>query len=469
MPIIQGTNQSTIKVDKNGLTIRLPSQVFGKGWLRLLSRLLATIIGHTIIPFCQRIMSQPEAQDEAPRWIESQIDGLSWLLFLLKVPKEHELVRLWYVIDWQEINRLASPYYKNAHGGRPAWAPAQLTAILILMFLYGVPHETTAVRGIKENIVWCWFCGFTLFGPFPAHDALYEFRKRVGKECFEKILTLAVKGCMDGGLVDNKLVHFDLTPTEASAHRWSPYERAVIVTGALIRYLELVWAEQTPQEPTKDTLKTLAAEVALATLPHKGLKNVKPERVLESVEDWQQKAAKSNPIWQEASQQLVEELLNEPSPLRNHNRLSQTCFSCSFSMIEEEEQVGTISEESSTSAIAFGQKVENQIATQTEGEQASLLKTTSSMPQIPTQVCSILAQEPDVNTGPVYKVSVVEQVSQSGPQKKSLISSRCTKCQSLRWQLQVRHKKVMSKQKERITKCQWLGFQVCHKKIALLM
>ena len=107
-------------------------------------------------------MSQREARDDAPRWIESQIDGLSWLLFFFKVPKEHELVRLWYAIDWKEINRLASPYYNNAHGGRPAWSPAQLTA----MFLYGVPHETGVVRGIQENIVWCWFCGFALFGPF---------------------------------------------------------------------------------------------------------------------------------------------------------------------------------------------------------------------------------------------------------------------------------------------------------------
>ena len=237
---------------------------------------------------------------------------------MLKVPTNHELVRLWQVIDWQQINRLAAPYYHNAHGGRPAWSPSQLVAILILMFLHGIPYETTVVRLIGENIVWCWFCGFGLFGPFPTHDALYEFRKRVGVQCFQEILTLVVEACMEAGLVDNELVHFDLTSCEASAHRWSPYERAVIVTQALIRYLELVWSEQTPEESFPESLKILAAQVALETLPHKALKSVKAERVVESVGSWHEKAGDGNPIWQQASEQLAQQLAEEapelPSP-----------------------------------------------------------------------------------------------------------------------------------------------------------
>ena len=35
---IGGANHSTVSVDKSGMTIRLPSQVFGKGWLLLLAR-----------------------------------------------------------------------------------------------------------------------------------------------------------------------------------------------------------------------------------------------------------------------------------------------------------------------------------------------------------------------------------------------------------------------------------------------
>ncbi len=308
---IQGYGQSTISVKPEGIDIRLPKAVFRKGWSALLTQLLAAIGKAPVIVLRQRVMTQREPREDAPRWEASCIDVLSWLLFLLKVPTDHELVRLWPVIDWAEINRIAGTMYKNAHGGRLAWAPAQLVAMLVLMFLYGVPHETTVLARIKENIVWCWFCGFGLFGPFPAHDALYELRNRLGVAGFERILTLAVAACMEAGLISNELVHFDLTAVVASGYRWSPYERAVILTRALMRYLELVWADQRPETPLAEALGSLAAEVALEVLPHKALKDVKPERVLESVEVWEQQAKGAEPAWKTTSDAIVDALLEE--------------------------------------------------------------------------------------------------------------------------------------------------------------
>jgi transposase len=308
---IQGYGQSTISVKPGGIDIRLPKEVFRQGWSILLAQLLAAIGKSPVIVFSQRVMTQRGPEEDAPRWIPNGIDVLSWLLFLLKVPTDHELVKLWSVIDWAEINRIASPVYKNAHGGRLAWAPAQLVALLVLMFLYGVPHETTVLARLKENIVWCWFCGFGLFGPFPAHDALYELRKRLGVAGFERLLTLAVQGCIEAGLVSNALVLFDLTAVVASAYRWSPYERAVILSRALIRYLELVWTDRPPEEPLPEALRRLAAEVALEVLPHKALKDVKPERVLESVAAWEQQAEAAEPAWETTSEAIVEALVEE--------------------------------------------------------------------------------------------------------------------------------------------------------------
>jgi transposase len=308
---IQGYGQSTISVKPDGVDIRLPKEVFRKGWPALLTRLLAAIGKRPVIVFSQRVMTQREPREDAPRWKASCIDVLSWLLFLLKVPTDHELVTLWHVIDWAEINRIAGTAYKNAHGGRLAWAPAQLVAMLIVMFLYGVPHETTVLARIKENIVWCWFCGFGLFGPFPAHDALYELRNRLGVAGFERILTVAVVACIEAGLISNELVYFDLTAVVASGYRWSPYERAVILTRALMCYLELVWADQMPETPLAEALRTLAGEVALEVLPHKALKEVKPERVLESVESWEQQAKEAEPAWKTTSDAIVGALLEE--------------------------------------------------------------------------------------------------------------------------------------------------------------
>jgi hypothetical protein len=103
-------------------------------------------------------------------------------------------------------------------------------------------------------------------------------------------------------------VYFDPTAVTAAAHRWSPYERAVILTRALIRYLEMVWAEQTPEQPFPEALRELAAEVALECLPHQGIKDVKPERVAASVEQWEQKAQDSEPVWQATGETIVETL-----------------------------------------------------------------------------------------------------------------------------------------------------------------
>jgi transposase len=308
---IQGDGGSKLTVKEAGIEIWLPKKVFGAGWLALVERLLSAIGAGQVISFSQRVMTDRGAGADAPRWKESGQDVLSWVLYQLKVASHHELVRLWSVIDWAAINRIAGAAYKNAHGGRPAWAPAQLVAILILMFLYGIGYETTIIARVKENIVWGWFCGFSLFGPFPAHDALYDFRKRVGLDRFEQVLTIVVQACLEAGLIANELVHFDLTPVVASAHRWSPYERAVVLSRALLRYLDLVWAEQRPAEPFPEALRALAVEVALAVLPHQSLKKVKPERVAESLERWAEESEAAATPWQANSEEIVQAVLSE--------------------------------------------------------------------------------------------------------------------------------------------------------------
>jgi len=323
---IQGDGQSSLSVTKTGITIRLPSQVFGKGWVNVMTWLQEAIGQRRFIAFSPQVMTERNPNPDAPRWKQSCVDVLSWMIFLLKVPASHELVQLWYAIDWRAINSMAVPLYHNAYGGRPAWAPAQLIAMLVLMFLYNVAHETTLVNRVQENIVWCWFCGFGLFGPFPKHDALYELRKRLGVDKFEELLTIAVYACLEAGLVLNALVHFDLTPVIASAHRWSPYERAVILSRALIRYLELVWAEQTPEEPFPEVLCKLAVEVALECLPHKSTTDVKAERIIESVEKWEQdaEAEGGEPVWKVASDEIVEQLRAEETPLNLREMMEQS-------------------------------------------------------------------------------------------------------------------------------------------------
>jgi transposase len=307
--IIQGAGASELRWDAHRLVICLPRQVFGAMWDTVVGRLSEAWQAHRFFVWTQPAMVARGSEPDAPRWKVHPLDVLSGLLFLLKVPVNHELVRLWAVIDWSAINAVCAPLYHNAHGGPHAWAPAQMIALLLLMFLYGVPHETTLLRRVQENIVWCWFCGFGLFGPWPDHSSLYTCRQRLGVEMFEQVLTIAVLACIEAGLVANALVHFDLTAVIASGHRWSPYERAVILSKALIRYLELVWAAQTPEEPFPEALRLLAAEVALEVLPHKTLSSVSPERVVQSVTDWDCQTNPEQTAWQGTLEEAVRDVL----------------------------------------------------------------------------------------------------------------------------------------------------------------
>lgn len=207
---VQGYCGSQLHCEAEQIVIRLPRQVFGEAWTDLRTRLLEAMGQQQVIPSPQRVMTERGEGEDAPRWKPMSIDVLSWVLFLLKVPAGHELVVLWQVIPWATINQLCAPLYRNAHGGRLAWAPAQMVAILMLMFLYGVAYETRTLAWVKENVVWCWFCGFGFFGPWPNRNALYDFRQRVGPELFEEVLTLAVWACVEARLVNNLLVSFDL-------------------------------------------------------------------------------------------------------------------------------------------------------------------------------------------------------------------------------------------------------------------
>ncbi len=114
-------------------------------------------------------------------------------------------------------------------------------------------------------------------------------------------------------LIGNDVVNFDLSEVVAAAHRWSPYERATVLSRALMKYLEQVWAEQRPEGSFPEALKKIAAEVALEVLPHKALEKVKAERVMESVERLGEAETKS--AWQEKSDEIVEEVYKEEAEL----------------------------------------------------------------------------------------------------------------------------------------------------------
>jgi transposase len=267
-----------------------------------------------------RVMTLEEDIPGYPRWKRVTLDGLSWLIFHLLVPADHKLVKLWQTVDWVAINRLCAGMYNNSKYGQRAWAPAQMFALLLLYFVLPLSSECELMRTVAIVPLYRWFCGFGLFGPLPDHSTLHDFRKKMKRECFEVILTWVVWRCKKAGLISNRLLHFDMTGVAASSRPWSPYERAVLLTMALIRYWDRQSVPPSPDDSLSEAaLHQLMAEVAIEVLENKSLKkNPKaPERILRSIEHWteREQQAPGQALWdlnlEEAGRVLLAESQEE--------------------------------------------------------------------------------------------------------------------------------------------------------------
>lgn len=260
-----------------------------------------------------RIMTAEEETPGYPRWKQIGIDSLSWILFHLLVPATHPLVQLWTVIDWKAINRLCAPVYQNHRYGQRAWAPAQMFALLLLFFVLPVSSECGLLRLVAIVPLYRWFCGFGLFSKLPDHSTLHTFRQNVGAERFEAILSLVVMHCLEKGLIANDLVHFDMMGVPAAARTWTPYERAVLLTLGLVRYLEQAGEGSESTDPLPDALRQRIAEVAIEVLGNKQLKKDPraASSVWRSLERWTEKRqqAPGQALWEKSLEEAVQMLL----------------------------------------------------------------------------------------------------------------------------------------------------------------
>jgi transposase len=176
----------------------------------------------------------------APHWRRRIMDSLSKKLYEMVVWPNHFLRRLDREVDLSFINGICAPHYKNGtrKGGRPAEEPERVFRALLLMVLYGIPFETALVRQIGVNLAFRWFLRLGILERVFDHSLFYVVRDRLGPKVFEEILTRVFQQCLEKGLVDHEWAFYDCTDIAASATRYSPYERAVILARAVLRLLE---------------------------------------------------------------------------------------------------------------------------------------------------------------------------------------------------------------------------------------
>ena len=202
---------SFVQCKAEELTLRLSARLFDAGvWATIQAWFQTGVRASHWLSAPFRVMTAEEDTLGYPRWKRFGVDTLSWIIFHLLVPPDHILVKLWQIVDWAGINRLCTGIYKNSESGQRAWAPAQLLALLILFFVLPVPSECALLRLVAIVPLYRWFCGLGLFTILPHHSTLYDFRKNVGAERFEVILTWIVLRCLKAGLIANELAHFDM-------------------------------------------------------------------------------------------------------------------------------------------------------------------------------------------------------------------------------------------------------------------
>lgn len=137
---------------------------------------------------------------------------------------DHELAQLAGELDWAWIEHELRGYYSDE--GRPSVPIRTMVGLLLLKQMYNHSDESVLERWV-ENPYLQYFTGETYFQhkpPFDPTDFVY-FRKRVGEQGMEKVLSLTIK--LHPGASQEKIVRIDTTvqeknitfPTDSKLHQ----------------------------------------------------------------------------------------------------------------------------------------------------------------------------------------------------------------------------------------------------------
>ncbi len=172
----------------------------------------------------------------------------------------HELVRLGELIDWERLEMLFAPYYREA--GRPGLPIRLVVGLHLLKHIEGLSDEAVCERWERDPYMQ-YFCGEEYFQhAFPLErSGMTHFRKRVGEEALETLLQETLAAAHRGGALSVR--DGDRTVGPASEKSGAALAAIVCARGAACGdedgALSARAAEETRQATSKISACALAA------------------------------------------------------------------------------------------------------------------------------------------------------------------------------------------------------------------
>ena len=145
------------------------------------------------------------------------------------VPRDHFLVKLSQVIDWESFTTILLPAYKGlAREGRPPYPPVVILKMLVITYLYGL-SEREVEEATNTNLAMKEFVGLAVDELAPDHSTLCEFKRRLrdadGWESFAGIGDAVLRQAKAAGIKPGKIQLVDSVHTVADVDNRADRER----------------------------------------------------------------------------------------------------------------------------------------------------------------------------------------------------------------------------------------------------
>lgn len=167
-----------------------------------------------------------------------QYDLFTLEVFNRLVPKDHLLVKIDNIIDFEFVYEKLNPKY--SHTGRGSKDPVMMVKILLLEYLYGY-SDVQMEKSIQTDIAIRWFLGLSLDEKGPDASTISYFRvKRMTEEDLEDFFNEVVKIAIENGFVKTQRFIMDSTDVAANVNFPSSKDLLQTALGKVLKRIHIM-------------------------------------------------------------------------------------------------------------------------------------------------------------------------------------------------------------------------------------